>query len=141
METSESARVHCLASTLSLDRHHPLPRVTIKRRAKAKKKAAVKTLATVDGRYSFPTIPEDRPLPPSPIFEAGRDFIVLELGEYERVPALLPYEAGIHFVRARLIDEFCPESLDELMQIVFDLIENKDNALGIGDEGDCWASW
>jgi len=73
--------------------------------------------------------------------QACRDFIVLELGEEEHLPRLLPYKAGIQEVRSRLISRYGDEKIGQTMHIVYDLIENKKNAMGLGDEGDIWAPW
>ena len=73
--------------------------------------------------------------------QACRDFIVLQLGELEQIPCISPYEEGISQIRSRLISKFGIWNIDCLMRILDDLIENKDNANGFGDDGDRWATW
>jgi hypothetical protein len=70
-----------------------------------------------------------------------RDFIVFELGVVERLPILLKYAEGMLLVLERVTEQFGGENVKTALDIVCDLIQNRDHANGMGDEGDCWAAW
>jgi len=71
-----------------------------------------------------------------------RDFIVFELGVVERLPILLKYAEGMLLVLERVTEQYVgAENVQKALAIVGDLIENRDHANGMGDEGDCWAAW
>jgi len=70
-----------------------------------------------------------------------RDFIVFELGVVERLPILLKYAEGMLLVLERVTEQYGGENVQKALDIVCDLIENRDHANGMGDEGDCWAAW
>jgi len=70
-----------------------------------------------------------------------RDFIVFELGVVERLPILLKYAEGMLLVLERVTEQYGGENVRIALEIVCDLIENRDHANGMGDEGDCWAAW
>jgi len=71
--------------------------------------------------------------------EAVRDFLVDELGL--EIPRLYRYDQGIHEVHRRLITRFGDEHFARAMGVFQDLLENEDNANGLGDDGDLYRSW
>jgi len=70
-----------------------------------------------------------------------RDFIVFELGVVERLPILLKYAEGMLLILERVTEQFGGECVQGALSIVCDLVEDRDYANGMGDEGDCWAAW
>lgn len=69
------------------------------------------------------------------------DFIALELGNVEKLPSLVRYADGMLYLEEAVIERFGDSYVDRAIDIVFELIENKDNAGGLGDEGDPYAPW
>jgi len=69
------------------------------------------------------------------------DFISLELGIVERLPSLVPYAGGMLYLEEVVTERFGGSHVERAINIVFELIENKDNAGGLGDEGDPYAPW
>ena len=52
------------------------------------------------------------------------------------------YAEDMLLVLERVTDQFQGENVvQRALDIVCDLIENRDHANGMGDEGDCWAAW
>ncbi|KAI9717221.1 MAG: hypothetical protein M1828_007415 [Chrysothrix sp. TS-e1954] len=134
---------------LKPDVYTPMAPTKTDRRHKSKRKQTAKTSAAETLRMKWPSIPEEEPGLPSQslgrihssLLQDAKDFIVLELAEGERIPCQYPYEVGLEYIQARVEHEFQGLKTLELMRVVFDLIENKDNAGGIGDDGDCFAPW
>lgn len=69
------------------------------------------------------------------------DFVALELGIVERLPSILRYSEGMSYLEEIVLEQFGEAFVDLAVDIVFELIENKKNAGGIGDQGDCYAPW
>jgi len=69
------------------------------------------------------------------------DFISLELGIVERLPSLVRYADGMLYLKEAVTERFGRSHVERAIDIVFELIENKDNAAGLGDEGDPSAPW
>jgi len=69
------------------------------------------------------------------------DFIILELGVVDRLPSLVHYVDGMLYLEEAVTERFGASHVERAIDIVFELIENKDNAGGLGDEGDSYAPW
>ena len=70
-----------------------------------------------------------------------RDYVVFELAEKEQIPQVFKYGRGVEEMKLRLRCKYPEIDMNELLRVLDDLIENKNNALGLGDEGDLFAPW
>ncbi|KAI9657808.1 MAG: hypothetical protein M1829_006874 [Trizodia sp. TS-e1964] len=71
--------------------------------------------------------------------ESCLDFLVHELGL--EIPRTYRYAQGIHEVQKRLILRYGDENIARVMDIFNSLLEDENNAAGLGDDGDVWRSW
>ena len=71
--------------------------------------------------------------------ESCRDFLVDELGV--EVARFYRYTEGIHEVQRRVMLRYGEKNYAKAMNNFYDLLEQEDNASGLGDEGDAWRSW
>lgn len=70
-----------------------------------------------------------------------RDYVALELGQIERIPQEFTYHGGMQIIHHHLHARYDIAKFNEALNEVYDLIENKSNALGFGDDGDIFAPW
>ncbi|KAI9847642.1 MAG: hypothetical protein M1838_000818 [Thelocarpon superellum] len=71
--------------------------------------------------------------------ERCRDFFVHELGV--EIPRFYRYAEGIHEVRKRILLRYGDMNFGPVMALFRELLEQDDNAAGLGDDGDLWRSW
>ncbi|KAI9679489.1 MAG: hypothetical protein M1817_005511 [Caeruleum heppii] len=71
--------------------------------------------------------------------ESCRDFLVHELGL--EIPRFYRFNKGIHEVQKRIISRYGDENFGRAMAVFREMLEDADNAWGLGDDGDLWRSW
>ena len=66
-------------------------------------------------------------------------FFLREVGE--RIVPFYPFFVGIEEVYAVLVERYDRSRIADALSVLHELLEDDDNASGIGDDGDIWRSW
>lgn len=66
-------------------------------------------------------------------------FFLRECGE--QIVPFYPFEAGIDEVYNLLLEQYTVEEMSDVLSVLHELLEDDDNASGLGDDGDIWRSW